>query len=106
LHYESEKTSTFNFNSETSKCLAIGEQQNINIWNDFNNLDTRGKLDTNVSKKHCGRESNVRCDDGIDVVVSTFDSIICEQLDFFLLVHIIFPHHIFFLDLFITSMLS
>jgi hypothetical protein len=94
LHYESEKTLTFNFNSETSKCLAIGQQQNINIWNDFNSFDRRSKLDTSVSNKHCGKESNVRCDDGIDVVV--FNSIICERLDFFLLVHMSFPHHIFF----------
>jgi hypothetical protein len=86
LHCESEKTSTFNFNNETSKCLAIGEQQDINFWNDLNSLDRRGQLDTSVSKKHCDRGSTTGCgdakDDGIDVVVSIFDSIIGEQLDF------------------------
>jgi len=50
LHYESEKTSNVDVNNDTSKYLAIGEQQNINFWNDLNSLDRRGKLDTRVSK--------------------------------------------------------
>jgi hypothetical protein len=50
LHYESEKTSNVDVNSDTSKYLAIEEQPNINFWNDLNSLDRRGKLDTRVSK--------------------------------------------------------
>jgi hypothetical protein len=50
LHYESEKTSNVEVNSDISKYLAIGEQQNINFWNDLNSIDRRGKLDTRVSK--------------------------------------------------------
>jgi hypothetical protein len=42
--------SNVDINSDTSKYLAIGEQQNINFWNDLNSLDRRGKLDTRVSK--------------------------------------------------------
>ncbi|CAK9258254.1 unnamed protein product [Sphagnum jensenii] len=84
-HCESERASAFNLDSETSKYLAIGEQQRD--IGSFGSLDGGGgvELDTSVSDFFLGEKSAAAAagaggggggakDDGIDVAVAIFDS--------------------------------
>jgi hypothetical protein len=80
---ESERASAFNLDSETSKYLAIGEQQRD--IGSFGSLDGGGvELDTSVSDFFLAEKSAAAAagagggggakDDGIDVAVAIFDS--------------------------------
>jgi hypothetical protein len=88
---ESERASAFNLDSETSKYLAIGEQQRD--IGSFGSLDGGGvELDTSVSDFFVAEKSVAAAgaggggaakDDGIDVAVAIFDSTGGkQQLDF------------------------
>jgi hypothetical protein len=106
---ESERASAFNLDSETSKYLAIGEQQRD--IGGFGSLDGGGvELDTSVSDFFVAEKSVAAAeavggggakDDGIDVAVAIFDSTAGkQQLDFLSLslsfACIIFPSQHFF----------
>ncbi|KAH9547976.1 hypothetical protein CY35_11G063400 [Sphagnum magellanicum] len=79
---ESERASAFNLDSETSKYLAIGEQQRD--IGSFGSLDGGVELDTSVSDFFVAEKSVAAAgaggggggakDDGIDVAVAIFDS--------------------------------
>jgi len=87
---ESERASAFNLDSETSKYLAIGEQQRD--IGSFGSLDGGVELDTSVSDFFVAEKSVATAgaggggggkDDGIDVAVAIFDSTAGkQQLDF------------------------
>ncbi len=108
---ESERASAFNLDSETSKYLAIGEQQRD--IGSFGSLDGGVELDTSVSDFFVAEKSVAAAgaggggggakDDGIDVAVAIFDSTAGkQQLDFLslslslLIACIIFPSQHFF----------
>jgi hypothetical protein len=105
---ESERASAFNLDSETSKYLAIGEQQRD--IGSFGSLDGGVELDTSVSDFFLAEKSAAAAgagggggakDDGIDVAVAIFDSTGGkQQLDSLSLSRFLasfFPHSIFFL---------
>jgi hypothetical protein len=108
---ESERASAFNLDSETSKYLAIGEQQRD--IGSFGGLDGGGvELDTSVSDFFVAEKSVAAAeagggggakDDGIDVAVAIFDSTAGKQqldslsLSLSRLLASFFPHSIFFL---------